>query len=317
MESEHDTASADTAFLETLMFEMKKVIVGQDRALERMLACLLANGHCLLESVPGLAKTLSVETMATSVGGTFSRIQFTPDLLPADVIGTRIYRASTETFDVELGPVFANFVLADEINRAPAKVQSALLEVMAERQVTIGGATHPVGAPFLVLATQNPIESEGVYPLPEAQRDRFMMQVSLGYPDRAAEVAMLDAYEAHDPLESLLPVADALTLRRLQHTTRSIHASENVKRYIVDIVSATRREPLLRLGASPRSSVHLLQAAKALSLLKGRDHVLPDDVQSLVPAVLAHRVLLSTEAHLDRRSATAVVSDVVARVPVS
>ncbi len=296
---------------------MERVISGKPEAIRLALVTLLAEGHLLIQDVPGVGKTLLAKALARSIDCTMHRIQFTPDLLPGDVTGVSVFDQRTSTFEFRPGAVFASIVLGDEINRASPKTQSAMLEAMEERQVTVDGRTYPLPQPFMVIATQNPVEMEGTYPLPEAQRDRFLMQVSLGYPDRAAEVAMLDAHEMHDPLEDLLPVTDALTLRRLQHTTRSIHASENVKRYIVDIVSATRREPLLRLGASPRSSVHLLQAAKALSLLKGRDHVLPDDVQALVPAVLAHRVLLSTEAHLDRRSATAVVTDVVARVPVS
>ena len=322
MESEHDTASADTAFLETLMFEMKKVIVGQDRALERMLACLLANGHCLLESVPGLAKTLSVETMATSVGGTFSRIQFTPDLLPADVIGTRIYRASTESFDVELGPVFANFVLADEINRAPAKVQSALLEVMAERQVTIGGATHPVGAPFLVLATQNPIESEGVYPLPEAQRDRFLMKILLDYPSPTEEVEIVQRMGTAPPAAE--QVVSLEQIQALQRATDDVFVDRGVLEYAVNLVLCTRTPenfglPELRnyieLGASPRASIGLVRAGRALALLRGRSYVTPQDVFDVAPEIMRHRILLSYEALAQDVDVEQVLARVLSTVP--
>ncbi|MFN7151993.1 MAG: AAA family ATPase, partial [Microthrixaceae bacterium] len=228
----------EAAVLEQLLFEVKKVIVGQDRAIERMLACLIAGGHCLLESVPGLAKTLTVETLATAVGGTFSRVQFTPDLLPADVIGTRIYRASTETFDVELGPVFANFLLADEINRAPAKVQSALLEVMAEQQVTIGGISHKVDDPFLVMATQNPIESEGVYPLPEAQRDRFLMKVVLGYPSPAEEVEIVQRMGTTPPVAR--QVVELEQVSALQEAAKRVYVDRSVLEYAVNLVLCTR-----------------------------------------------------------------------------
>ena len=228
----------EAAVLEQLLFEIKKVIVGQDRAIERMLACLIAGGHCLLESVPGLAKTLAVETLATSVGGSFSRVQFTPDLLPADVIGTRIYRASSETFDVELGPVFANFLLADEINRAPAKVQSALLEAMAERQVTIGGQTHAVPAPFLVMATQNPIESEGVYPLPEAQRDRFLMKVVLGYPSPNEEVEIVQRMGTNPPKAT--KVVELEQVQALQDAADRVYVDRSVLEYAVNLLLCTR-----------------------------------------------------------------------------
>src|SRR4051812_5312377 len=231
-------ATPDAALLEKALFEIKKVIVGQDRVIERLLVCLLARGHCLLEGVPGLAKTLAVETLAATSGGTFNRIQFTPDLLPADIVGTRIYRASSEQFDVELGPVFANFVLADEINRAPAKVQSALLEVMAERHVSIGGVTHPAPNPFLVLATQNPIENEGVYPLPEAQRDRFLMKIVLGYPSPLEELEIVNRMGVTPPQPS-----EVLSLAEVEHLQRSADAcycDRSVIEYAVNLVLATR-----------------------------------------------------------------------------
>lgn len=289
--------------LEHLLFEIKKVIVGQDRAIERMLACLIAGGHCLLESVPGLAKTLAAETMAISVGGTFNRVQFTPDLLPADVVGTRIYRASTERFDVEKGPVFANFVLADEINRAPAKVQSALLEVMAERQVTIGGTTHAVPTPFLVMATQNPIESEGVYPLPEAQRDRFLMKVVLDYPSPTEEVEIVQRMGTSPP--AAVQVIDLQQVEGLQAAADRVYVDRSVLEYAVNLVLCTRTPenyglPELRtfieLGASPRASIGLIRGGRALALLRGRGYLTPQDVFDVAPEILRHRLLLSYEA---------------------
>ena len=261
---------------------MKKVIVGQDRAIERLMVCLLAGGHALLEGVPGLAKTLAAETLATVVGGTFARLQFTPDLLPADVMGTRIYRASSESFDVELGPVFVNFVLADEINRAPAKVQSALLEVMAEHQVSIGGQTFPVPEPFLVLATQNPIESEGVYPLPEAQRDRFLMKIVIGYPTAGEEVEIVYRMGVHPPEPT--EVLSLEQLIRLQEATGEVYVDRAVVDYAVTLVLATRYPenytlsdiaPLITYGASPRASLGLVAAGRALAVLRGRSYVLP------------------------------------------
>src|ERR1700712_1348980 len=231
-------ASEDAAELERVLFEVSHVVVGQDRMIERMLVCLLARGHCLLEGVPGVAKTLAVQTLATVVGGSFVRLQFTPDLVPSDIVGTRVYRAARETFDVELGPVFANFVLADEINRAPAKVQSALLEVMAEHQVSIGGVTHPLPTPFLVLATQNPIESEGVYPLPEAQRDRFLMKVSVGHPSMAEELEIVRRMSVHPPVaEQVLTLPELI---ELQEAADRVFVHHAVAEYAVRLVVATR-----------------------------------------------------------------------------
>jgi MoxR-like ATPase len=289
--------------LEQTLFEVKKVIVGQDRVVERLLVCLLAKGHALLEGVPGLAKTLAAETIAKTVGGTFTRIQFTPDLLPADVMGTRIYRAGTERFDVELGPVFANFVLADEINRAPAKVQSALLEVMAEHQVSIGGKTFPVPEPFIVLATQNPIEQEGVYALPEAQRDRFLMKIIVEYPSPAEEVEIVQrmGVSPPQPYESLT-VAE---LARLQDAADRVFVAREVVDYAVSLVFASREPdrfgmadlgPLLAYGASPRASLGLVAAGRALALLRGRSYVLPQDVYDVAPDIFRHRLVLSYEA---------------------
>jgi MoxR-like ATPase len=301
--------------VEDVARSIERVISGKPEAVRLSLVALLAEGHLLIEDVPGVGKTMLAKALARSIDCSMRRIQFTPDLLPGDVTGVSVFDQRTSTFEFRPGAVFANIVLGDEINRASPKTQSALLEAMEEQQVTVDGNTYPLPQPFMVIATQNPVEMEGTYALPEAQRDRFLMQISLGYPDRGAEIAMLDSHEARDPLTELTPVTDAAMLRHLRQVTRALHAADAVKRYVVDIVSATRREPLLRLGASPRSSVHLLQASKALALMKGRNHVLPDDVQSLATSVLAHRVLLSTEAHLDRRSATSVVEDVVARDP--
>jgi MoxR-like ATPase len=320
---DHQNASTPEASeLEHLLFELKKVIVGQDRALERMLTCLIAGGHCLLESVPGLAKTLSVETLASAVGGTFARIQFTPDLLPADVIGTRIYRASTETFDVELGPVFANFVLADEINRAPAKVQSALLEVMAEQQVTIGGKRHEVGSPFLVLATQNPIESEGVYPLPEAQRDRFLMKILLDYPSPTEEVEIVQRMGTNPPrAEQVLSLEQVLAL---QGAANQVFVDRSVLEYAVNLVLCTRTPenfglPELRtyieLGASPRASLGLIKAGRALAMLRGRSYLTPQDVFDVAPEIMRHRMLLSYEALAQDVDVEQILARVLGTVP--
>ncbi len=293
------------AQLREVAAELQRVIVGQERVLERVLVALLAGGHCLLEGVPGLGKTLTVSTLAGTLGGTFTRIQFTPDLLPSDIVGTRIYRPSQESFDVELGPVFANFVLADEINRAPAKVQSALLEVMAERQVSLGGKTHKLPAPFLVLATQNPIESEGVYPLPEAQRDRFLMRIPVDYPTARDEHEIVERSTARwvtpEPILSTADVAG------LQQASNEIYVDRAVQDYAIRLVLATRNpsehrvaiEGLLAYGASPRASIGLVSAGRALALLRGRDHVLPQDVYDIAYDVLNHRLVLSFDAVAD------------------
>jgi MoxR-like ATPase len=308
--------------LERATFEVKRVIVGQDRLLERMMVCLLAKGHCLIEGAPGLAKTLAVETLATVVGGSFVRIQFTPDLLPADIVGTRIYRASTERFDIELGPIMANFVLADEVNRAPAKVQSALLEIMAERQVSIGGTTFPAPDPFLVMATQNPIESEGVYPLPEAQRDRFLMKVLVDYPNPAEEVEIVHRMGAHPPEPR--PVLDLDQVRDLQARVLAVYVDRGVVDYAVNLTLATRQPasfamadmvPLITWGASPRASLGLVAAARALAVLRGRDYTLPQDVFDVAPEVMRHRVVLSYEALAREITADMVVNRILATVP--
>jgi MoxR-like ATPase len=318
--TKNDQTAAE--MLETALFEVKKVIVGQDRVVERMLACLLARGHVLLEGVPGLAKTLAVETLAEVVGGTFVRLQFTPDLIPSDLVGTRIYRASTETFSVELGPVFANFVLADEINRAPAKVQSALLEVMAEHQVSIGGVTEAVPDPFLVLATQNPIESEGVYALPEAQRDRFLMKVIVDYPSRAEEIEIVQRMGVNPPHAARVLSLDQL--RELQAAADNVFAHRAVVDYAVRLVHATRVPAehalddltgSIEYGASPRASLGLIAAARALALLRSREYVLPQDVADCVLEVMRHRVVLSYEALAEGVSIDDVLQRVATAVP--
>jgi MoxR-like ATPase len=316
------TPAQDATLLERTLFEVKRVIVGQDRMIERMLVAVLARGHCLLEGVPGVAKTLAVETLATVVGGTFARIQFTPDLVPADVMGTRIYRASSEKFDVELGPVFVNFLLADEINRAPAKVQSALLEVMAEQQVSIGGQTYEVPRPFLVMATQNPIEQEGVYPLPEAQRDRFLLKIVVGYPTDVEEREIVYRVGVRTPVAN--QVLDPEELARLQERADAVFVHNALVDYAVRLVFTTR-EParhgvpdvarLIQYGASPRASLGIVRAARALALMRGRDYALPQDLTDIAPDVLRHRLVLSYDALADDISADQIVDRVLEAVP--
>jgi MoxR-like ATPase len=293
----------DFPSLERTLVELRRVIVGQERLMERLLVALVAGGHCLLEGPPGLAKTLAVRTLADTTGGTFARVQFTPDLLPADIVGTRIYRASSETFDVELGPVFANFVLADEINRAPAKVQSALLEVMGEHQVTIGGQTHKVPSPFLVLATQNPIESEGVYALPEAQRDRFLMKVIIDYPSPLEEIEIVRRMGVNPP--SAAQVLDPESILALQKQADEVIVDQGTLDYAVNLVIATRDPAnhglpdlaeMIDYGASPRATLGLVAAGRAMALLRGRDYAVPQDIFDIAPDVLRHRLVLSYEA---------------------
>ena len=304
--------------LERALMEVKKVVVGQDRMVERILVALLARGHCLLEGVPGVAKSLAVETLATVVGGSSVRIQFTPDLVPSDIVGTRIYRPSQEAFDVELGPVFANLVLADEINRAPAKVQSALLEVMQERQVSIGGTTYRLPTPFLVLATQNPIESEGVYPLPEAQRDRFLLKVTVGHPSMAEELEIVRRMAVDPPHASQVLTLDELT--ELQAGVDRTFVHHAVAEFAVRLVMATRDPapwgapelaPLIAHGSSPRGSLGLVQGSRALAVLRGRDYVLPQDVADLAVDALSHRLVLTYEALADGIAAPSIVERVL------
>ncbi len=306
------------ALVERALFEMKHVVVGQELMLERILVGLLAGGHILLEGVPGVAKTLAVRTVATVVGGTFNRLQFTPDLMPADIVGTRVWRPSTETFDIELGPVFGNLILADEINRAPAKVQSALLEAMAEQQVSIAGRTFPLPTPFVVLATQNPIETDGVYHLPEAQRDRFLLKVDLSHPNELEELAILARMGTRPPRARTLMTPDDVIA--LQRATEEVFVHHAVAHYIVRLVMATRAPAdygvpdiadVLEYGVSPRGSLGLLAAARALALLRGRDYVLPGDVADIAPDVLAHRLVLTFDAVADGVDARSVIAGVL------
>jgi MoxR-like ATPase len=288
----------DTDRLEQALFEVKRVIVGQDRMVERVMVAVLARGHCLLEGVPGIAKTLTAETFATVVGGSFARIQFTPDLVPSDIVGTRIYRPSTERFDIELGPVLANVVLADEINRAPAKVQSALLEVMSERQVSIGGRSHPAPAPFIVLATQNPIESEGIYRLPEAQRDRFLLKIEVGHPTADEELAILYRMSVDPPVAGQVLTPERLVA--LQRAADRVFVHHAVADYAGDQGPGRGRlaelAGLIALGASPRATLGLVAAARSLALLRGRGYVLPYDVRDVARDVISHRLVLSLDA---------------------
>jgi MoxR-like ATPase len=310
------------ATAEAILFEVRRVIVGQDAMLERILVGLLSGGHILLEGVPGLAKTLTIKTLADVLGGSFKRIQFTPDLMPSDLVGTRIYRPSDGSFETELGPVFANFLLADEINRAPAKVQSALLEVMQEHQVTIGGTTHKVPEPFLVLATENPIEAEGTYPLPEAQVDRFMLKIVVGYPNPSEEAQIV----ARSLRPGLPPreVLDAEGLAALQRRVDEVYVDPRIISYAVALVEATRKltywgaaelEGYVAYGASPRGSINLVHGARALAVLRGRRYVLPSDVAELAPDVLRHRLVLSYAALTDGITPDTVISRVLALVP--
>jgi MoxR-like ATPase len=310
------------ADLESALFEVKRVIVGQDRMVERAMICLLARGHCLIEGVPGLAKTLTVSTLSQVVGGTFARIQFTPDLVPADIVGTRVWRPSREEFDIEWGPVFANLVLADEINRAPAKVQSALLEVMAERHVSIAGQTKKLPAPFLVLATQNPIESEGVYALPEAQRDRFLMQIVVNQPSYVEEIEIARRMGVKPP-----EAQQVLTLEQLaalQAAVDDVFVHHAVQDYAVRLVMATRDPnawgvpaiaPHIGLGASPRATLGLLSAGRALALLRGRRFLVPQDVYDVAPEILRHRLILTYDALADGVVADDVIGQLLATMP--
>jgi MoxR-like ATPase len=309
--------------LEQALFEIRRVIAGQDAMLERVLVCLLAQGHLLIEGVPGLAKTLTIKTTAGVLGGTFARVQFTPDLVPADLVGTRIYRPDQGTFDTELGPVFCNFLLADEINRAPAKVQSALLEVMQERQVTIAHTTYPVPEPFLVMATQNPIESEGTYPLPEAQVDRFMLKILIDYPEHDEELTIVQRQLVAQPeLREALSLDD---LRALQAAAIDVYVDPALVSYSVGLASATRTpaeaglpdlQDYISYGASPRGPISVTQAARALALLRGRDYVTTDDIRALAKDALRHRLVLSYQALAEGVTPDAILDRVLAAVPV-
>jgi MoxR-like ATPase len=323
----HPTAHPDTQIkeaaelMERILFEVKRVVVGQDRFLERVMVALLAQGHLLVEGVPGLAKTLTIKTLSQAIRGSFKRIQFTPDLVPADLVGTRIYNQKTGDFGTSLGPVFANLLLADEINRAPAKVQSALLEVMQERQVTIAGETHPVPLPFVVMATQNPIETEGTYPLPEAQVDRFMMKVLVDYPSDDEEFVIVQRVIGN-PV-GVTPVASTDDLAQLQRACKQVYIDPALIQYAVQLVGATRRPAeydlkdltaLITYGASPRASISLIEAARALAMMRGRRYVLTEDVKDLVHDVLRHRLVLSYEALAQGSTADAVIDRIMQRV---
>ncbi|MET0310793.1 MAG: MoxR family ATPase [Burkholderiaceae bacterium] len=317
------TQDAATALMmEQILYEVKRVVVGQDKFLERVMVAMLAQGHLLVEGVPGLAKTLTVKTLANTMSGQFKRIQFTPDLVPADLVGTRVYNQKTGEFSTSLGPVFTNLLLADEINRAPAKVQSALLEVMQERQVTIAGETHRVPNPFLVMATQNPIETEGTYPLPEAQVDRFMMKVVVGYPTDEEDFVIVQRVTG--PAVEVRSVATTDQLAALQAECRRVYVDPSLVQYAVKLVSATRTPEkhglkdlgrFITFGASPRATINLTEGARAMAMLRGRTYALPEDMTDLVPDVLRHRLALSYEALSEGHSADAIVQKIMAKIP--
>ena len=296
---------------------MQSVIEGKNDIVKTALAVLLAQGHLLIEDVPGVGKTMLAKALARSVDCSVSRIQFTPDLLPSDITGVSIYNQESREFEFKPGAVFANIVVGDEINRASPKTQSALLECMEEQHVTVDGRTWMLETPFMVIATQNPVEMDGTYALPEAQLDRFMARVSMGYPSAEAELDMLDVHGSVSPLESLKAATDAAEITRIISAVRAVHVSPEIKRYVVDVVSATRQSPELRLGASPRASLHLVRAARAWAALDLRDYVLPDDIQALAVPVLAHRLVPTAEALMARRSPERIVSELVSRVPLA
>jgi len=320
----NESVEREALFLQDLLAEVNKVIVGQEKLIERLLIGLLADGHILLEGVPGLAKTLAVNTLAQAVQAEFQRIQFTPDLLPADLIGTEIYNPRTQEFTPHLGPIFANFILADEINRAPAKVQSALLEAMQERQVTIADETYKLENPFLVLATQNPIEQEGTYPLPEAQVDRFMLKVIVDYPSRAEERLIMDRMTGLS-LPQVRPVIVPEDILHARRVVQQIYVDEKIKDYVLDIIFATRYpaqsnladlEPLISYGASPRATIYLIMAARAHAFLKGRGFVTPEDIKQIAPDVLRHRVVVSYEAEAEEINSADIVQRILDHVEV-
>jgi MoxR-like ATPase len=299
-----------------ILTNIGQVIEGKAATIRVGLAVLLAEGHLLIEDVPGVGKTKFAKALARSIDCSVRRVQFTPDLLPSDITGVSVYNSESRDFEFKPGPVFANIVVGDEINRASPKTQAALLECMEERQVTVDGVTYALEAPFLVLATQNPIDMEGTYPLPEAQRDRFTARISMGYPDRRAEITMLAEHAATDPLDSLEPVSDATEVRALIERVRAVHVANGIKAYAVDLAEATRRAADVRLGASPRATLQLLRAAKAWAALDGRDYVIPDDLQALTGPVLAHRLLLTADASIGGRTAEDVLTKIVSTVSI-
>jgi MoxR-like ATPase len=301
---------------ERIRANVEQVVEGKPDVVRLAMVVMLAEGHLLIEDVPGVGKTLLAKALARSVDATVRRIQFTPDLLPSDVTGVSVFNQDTRDFEFKPGAVFANIVVGDEINRASPKTQSALLEAMEEKQVTVDGATYVLEKPFMVIATQNPIEMEGTYALPEAQRDRFTARVSMGYPSMDAEIEMLGVHGGTDPLEDLEPVADGAEILKLIEVVQGIHVADAIKAYVVEIATATRRSSDLRLGASPRSALQLVRASRAQAALDGRDYVIPDDVQALTVPVLAHRLVATPEAQVARRSPTAVLTDLLTRVPV-
>lgn len=314
----------EASFVQNIMAETNRIIVGQDRLINRLLIALLSNGHILIEGVPGLAKTLAVRTLAATLNAQFQRIQFTPDLLPADLIGTQIYNPRTGDFTPRFGPIFSNIVLADEINRAPAKVQSALLEAMEERQVTLGDRTHPLEDPFMVLATQNPIEQEGTYPLPEAQLDRFMLKVIVGYPTRAEEKVIMERMAGEAP-PAPAAVVGPDDIRHARQVVNSIYVDEKIKEYVLDIIFATREpeaaglkelKPLVEFGASPRATIFLIKAAKAHAFLRGRGYVTPEDIKQVAPDVLRHRIVISFEAEAEDVTSADVIRQLLSRIEV-
>lgn len=320
----NDLIASKSSFSNMIRTGMDRRIVGQKHLVDSLLIALLCNGHVLLEGVPGLAKTLAIKTLAELVAAKYNRIQFTPDLLPADVIGTLIYSVKNESFEVKKGPIFANFVLADEINRAPAKVQSALLEAMQERQVTIGDETFPLDQPFLVMATQNPIEQEGTYPLPEAQTDRFLLKVVIGYPNKEEEKQII-RQNISGKLEPVTPVVDKKDILEVQKIVEKIYIDEKIENYIVDIVFATREpskyglpdlQSIISYGASPRASISLAKAARAYAFLRGRGYVIPEDVRAVCHDVIRHRIGLSYEAEANNISADEVINDIVDKIAV-
>jgi MoxR-like ATPase len=299
-----------------MLSAIETVIDGKAAVIRTALVVLFAEGHLLIEDVPGVGKTMLAKALAAAMSGTVRRIQFTPDLLPSDVTGVSVYEPERRTFEFRPGAVFANVVIGDEINRASPKTQSALLECMEERQVTVDGQTYYLAPPFFVVATQNPVEMEGTYPLPEAQRDRFTAQVAMGYPSANAELAMLDSHTTGVPLDQLKPVTSTDEVAALTSVVCSVHVATDVRRYIVDLVTATRRHPELRLGASPRAGLQLLRSARAAAAMEGRAYVLPDDVQALAGAVLSHRLLLTPEASSSRRQPFDIVAEIVSRLPI-